>query len=138
MIDYLEVLSEWLDQPHYLLAILILVYMVSATVDFLVGAANAFLTKEVVFSSKTLQLGVIRKLVTLIVMILVMPLAMMLPKEIGIYTLTVLYAGIAGAEVYSILAHVGIVKDGDKHKNLVATLFTQLIENVMQSTSKNK
>lgn len=132
MVNYLEILSEWMNQPHYLLLILVVTYFVAGTVDFLIGTFNAAYTKGVEFSSRTAQLGIIRKLVTLALMILVVPLALMLPLDVGIYSLTILYLGIAGSEVYSIMGHVGIVKDGNKHKNLVGTVFTQLLGNVFR------
>lgn len=133
MINYLEVLSGWMEQPHYLLIILIMIYFISSTLDFVVGSFNAAHTVGVTFSSKTAQIGIVRKLVTLAVMILIVPLALMLPMDVGIYSLTILYVGIVGSEIYSILAHIGIVKDGDKHKNLVGSLFSQLLENLFKA-----
>lgn len=133
MINYLEILSAWMNQPHYLLVILILVYFVSGTIDFVVGTVNAGLTATVQFSSKTAQLGIIRKLVTLAVMILVVPLALMLPMDFGIYSLTLLYLGIVVSEIYSILAHIGIVKDGDKQHNLIGKLFTEFLTKVFSN-----
>lgn len=133
MVNYLEVLNTWMQEPHYLLLILIVLYLVSGTLDFIIGSFNAAYTANVTFSSKTAQLGIMRKLVTLAVMVLVVPLALMLSMDIGIYLLTVLYLGIVASEIYSILAHIGIVKDGDKHKNLIGTLFTNILENVTKS-----
>lgn len=135
MINYLEVLSAWMQQPHYLLIILILLYFVSGTLDFLIGIVNAGLTSTIQFSSKTAQLGIIRKVVTLAVMILVVPLALMLPLDVGIYALTILYIGIVVTEIYSILAHIGIVKEGDKNNSRIGTLFTELLELVFKSKS---
>jgi len=138
MVNYLEILSSWMNQPHYVLIILIVLYFVSSTLDFLIGTVNAGLTATVQFSTKTAQLGIIRKLVTLAVMVLVVPLALMLPMDFGIYSLTVLYIGIVVSEIYSILAHIGIVKDGDKHKNLVGTLFNELFENIFKRKENEK
>jgi toxin secretion/phage lysis holin len=138
MVNYLEVLSKWMEQPQYLLLILAMVYFVSATLDFLFGSFNAAHSPNIVFSSRTAQMGIVRKLGTLGVMILVVPFALILPLDVGIYSLTILYLGIAGSEIYSILAHIGIVKDGDKHKNLVGTLFTNLLESVFNTKDINK
>lgn len=138
MPNYLEVLSVWMAQPHYLLVILIGIYFISGTIDFIVGSFNAAYTPTITFSSKTAQLGILRKVVTMAVMILVIPLALMLPKEIGVYSLTILYLGIVCSEIYSILAHIGIVKDGDKHKNLIGTLFENFLQNVLKSKTSDK
>jgi toxin secretion/phage lysis holin len=138
MVNYLELLSNWMNQPHYLLLILIVVYFLSGTIDFLIGTVNAAYTKEIAFSSRKAQLGIIRKLVTLAVMILVVPLALMLPLDVGIYSLTILYVGIVGSEIYSILGHVGIVKDGNKHENLVGRLFSGLIDYIFRAKEVNK
>jgi len=138
MTNYLEIMSTWMNQPHYVLIVLIVLYFSSATVDFVIGTFNAAYTKGVQYSSRLAQIGILRKLVTLMLMIMVVPLALMLPFDIGVYSLIILYVGIVTSEIYSILAHVGIVKDGDKHKNLVGTLFTQLLNNVTQTVNKNK
>lgn len=130
MVNYLEILSDLMNQPHYLLLILILLYLVSGTLDFVVGSFNAICSNNVVFSSKTAQLGIVRKLVTLAVMVLIVPLALMLSMDVAIYLLTVLYVGIVGSEIYSILAHVGIVKESDKDKNFVGLLFKRLLDSV--------
>ena len=136
MVNYLEILSEWMSQPHYLLLILVVTYFVAGTLDFLIGTFNAIYTEGVEFSSRTAQLGIVRKLATLALMILVVPLALMLPLDVGIYSLTILYVGIAGSEVYSIMEHVGLVKDS--HKNLKGSLFTQLLENVYRAKGVEK
>lgn len=136
MVNYLEILSVWMKQPHYLLVILIMLYLISGTIDFLIGTVNAGLTPTVEFSTRTAQLGIIRKLVTLSVMILVVPLALILPMDFGIYSLMILYLGIVVSEIYSILAHIGIVQETDKHKNLVGTLFIGLLDSILNNKSK--
>lgn len=133
MVNYLEILSLWMQQPHYLLVILITIYLIAGGIDFLIGTTNAAYTEGVAFSTRKAQLGIVRKLVTMAVMILVVPLALILPLNTGVYLLTILYLGIVGSEIYSILAHLGIVKDGDKHKNLIGLLFTRLLESVLKS-----
>lgn len=138
MVNYLEILSVWMTEPHYLFLILIVLYLVSSTIDFVLGSFNAAYTEGVTFSSRTAQLGVVRKLATFAVMILIVPLALMLPLDSGIYLITVLYLGIVGSEIYSILAHVGIVKDGQKHRNLIGTLFTNLLEAVYKNKDVDK
>lgn len=138
MVDYLAILSKWMEQPHYVLIILIMVYFASGALDFLVGAFNAAHTPTMTFSSKKAQLGILRKLVILSVMILVVPLALMLPMEFGIYSLTILYTGIVGSEIYSVLAHIGVVKDGDKNKNLIGTLFSSFLESVFKAKDVEK
>ncbi len=138
MVNYLEILSQWMSQPHYLLLILVVTYFVAGTIDFLIGTFNAVYTKEVEFSSRIAQLGIVRKLVTLALMILVVPLALMLPLDVGIYSLTILYVGIAGSEIYSIMEHVGIVNDSHKYKNLTGSLFTQLLGDVYRAKGVEK
>lgn len=137
MVNYLEVLSGWMEQPHYVLVILITTYLIAASVDFVIGSFNAAYTEGVTFSTRKAQLGIVRKLVTMAVMILVVPLALLLPMDTGTYLLTILYLGIVATEIYSILAHIGIVKDGDKHKNLIGILFTSLLETVFKSKNMN-
>lgn len=138
MVDYLEVLSNWMEQPHYLLLILIGLYFIAATIDYFIGTFNAIYDKNIQFSSRIAQLGIVRKLVTLAIMVIVVPLALMLPFDLGVYSLTVLYLGIVTSELYSILGHVGIVKDGNKHKNLIGSLFTTFIDNLTKQKGDEK
>lgn len=139
MTNYLEILSTWMNEPQYLLIVLIMVYVVAATVDFLVGTVNAAYTRGVQFSSRVSQLGIMRKIVTLMVMILIIPLALMLPLDVAIYSLTILYVGIAGSEVYSILGHIGIVKDGNKDRNnMIGGLFDNILGNVFKEKGIDK
>jgi toxin secretion/phage lysis holin len=138
MVNYLDVLSNWMQQPHLLLIILIMMYTICGTIDFMVGSFNAAHTPTVTFSSQVAQLGIVRKLVTLAVMILIVPLALMLPMNVGIYSLTILYLGIVGSEMYSILGNVGIIQDADKHKNLIGTLFSTILENIFKAKGVDK
>lgn len=132
MINYLELLSSWMTQPHLLLLILVVVYIIAGTIDFIAGTLNAIFTSDVAFSSRMSQLGIMRKLLTLACMILVIPFALMLPFDVGVYTLSILYIGVCVSEVYSILGHAGIVKDGNKHKNILAVLFDNLLGKVLK------
>lgn len=138
MVNYLEVLEHWMKQPHYLLVILIIVYFGAATIDFLAGSINALVTSRVTFSSRKSQIGIIRKLLTLSVMILVVPLALMLPFDLAIWSLTALYSGICFSEIYSILGHIGIVKDGDKHRNMLGSLFNSFIDKIYNNNKLDK
>lgn len=113
-----------------------MMYFIAGTIDFIVGTINAAYTKGVEFSSRVAQLGIVRKLVTLAVMLLVIPLALMLPFDVAIYSLTILYVGIVASELYSILGHVGIVKDGDKHKSLIGELFGNIIDTSLKRSNK--
>lgn len=130
MVNYLEVMSKWMEQPHYMLIVLITVYFVAATIDMIAGTINAVYTEKVQFSSRTMQLGIVRKLITLLLMILIVPLALMLPYDIGVWSLGTMYVAVAVSEVYSIAGHAGIVKDGDKHKNLIGTIFSNFIDSI--------
>ena len=114
------------------LGILVVVYIIAGTIDFIAGTLNAILTSDVAFSSRMSQLGIMRRLLTLACMILVIPFALMLPFDVGVYTLSILYTGICASEVYSILGHAGIVKDGNKHKNIIAVLFDNLLGKVLK------
>lgn len=138
MVDYLELINRWMGIKHYQLLILIIAYLVLSTVDFIVGSLNAVITEDLTFSSKKSQIGIIRKLVILVIMIAVIPLAMMLPLEIGGYSLTVLYSGLVISELYSILAHIGVVKDGNKNENMVATLFQNFLNALTKNNGGNK
>lgn len=131
MINYLEVLHGWVNESHSLLVILVVLYCLTATIDMVTGTINAALTTTIEFRSKAFQLGIMRKVVTLGLMIVIMPLSLMLPLEVGVYSLTILYIGIVVSEIYSIMGHIGMVKDGNKHKNKIGELFSNILETIL-------
>lgn len=133
MVDYLSLLGGWMDKPHSMLVILIGIYFIAAMLDFLAGITNAIYTQDVNFSSRKAQYGIIRKILTMAMMIVVIPLALLFPMDIAVYSLTVLYVGIVVTEIYSVLGHLGIVKDGDKHRNIVGIVFTEFLEKLVGS-----
>lgn len=138
MTDYLSLLGNWMDQPHYMLIILIALYFIAAMLDFLLGIANVVYTDKIKFSSKTAQFGIIRKIGIMAVMIVVVPLALMFPMDIAVYSLTILYTGIVVTEIYSVLAHLGIVKDGNKHRNVVGVVFTEFLDRLLTRDKEEK
>lgn len=138
MIDYLGLLSGWMDKPHYMLVVLACVYAFAAMCDFLAGITNAIYTQKIPFSSKKAQYGIIRKILTLAMMIALVPLAMLFPMDIAMYSLTILYVGLAVTEIYSVLGHLGIVKDGDKHRNIVGELFTGFLEKLLSRDKEER
>lgn len=122
-----------LGNSTYFLLIFIGVYFIAGTIDFLLGTFIASLDKEKDFSSRMAQLGIVRKLATMFIMVLVIPVALTLPFEVGFYSLTVLYVGIVTSEIYSVLGHIGIVKDGDKGKQAVAKILSDLLDNALKN-----
>lgn len=132
MTNYLETISVIMGQAETMLIVLISIYLVAASVDYILGTVIVYLTRKESYNSKIAQLGIVRKLATLILMIIIVPIAMIMPIDIGTYSLIVLYVGIVVSEIYSILGHVGIVEDGNKGANLIGKLF----ENILGAANK--
>lgn len=139
MYDYLSLLSGWMNEPKYMLLVLVSLYLILAGLDMLLGMINAKYSDKVEYRSKAAQLGGLRKIGTWLVMVLVAPIALMFPMDIAVYSLMILYLGIVVSELYSILGHLGLVKDNDKHKYVVGELFTNFLQRILsQANTKNK
>ena len=62
-------------------------------VDFITGTAAAWLNTEIKFNSQAGINGILRKVVSIIALAVCIPIAAMLPDDLGLYTLLALYIG---------------------------------------------
>lgn len=108
MISWLE---NWLLMDDTKIIYILSLIGVANIVDFLIGWINARFNKQKEFSSSKAILGITRKMFIFILLVLFIPFVLLLPREIGITSLYVLYTGYLVSEFSSILAHLGITND---------------------------
>ncbi len=76
-------------------------------VDFITGTAAAWLNTEIKFNSQAGINGILRKVVSIIALAVCIPIAAMLPDDLGLYTLLALYIGYMLMEFTSIVENLG-------------------------------
>lgn len=76
-------------------------------VDFITGTAAAWLNTEIKFNSQAGINGILRKVVSIIALAVCIPIAAMLPDDLGLYTLLALYIGYMLMEFTSIIENLG-------------------------------
>ena len=75
-------------------------------VDFITGTAAAWLNTEIKFNSQAGINGILRKVVSIIALAVCIPIAAMLPDDLGLYTLLALYIGYMLMEFTSIVENL--------------------------------
>lgn len=109
LFDYLHHMSESPEgKVIYILSIICLLMIV----DFLTGTVAAWRNPEIKFRSQEGINGILRKLVSMIVLVACIPVSALVPVEMGVAALFVLYVGYMLMEFKSIvenLSKLGII-----------------------------
>lgn len=96
-------------------------------VDFVVGSLSAWRNPNIKFTSERGINGILRKLASILVLVLCIPVSALIPMEAGMISLIVLYIG------YLVMELASIVENLDKLGVPVAPL-KAFIENMKEST----
>src|SRR5690606_22800158 len=84
------------------------------SIDFTFGWINARFNKNVIFKSGVALYGIIKKVMYFIVLVFFIPVSVIVPEQVGVPALTILYLGYLLSEVNSILSHLELTEDGKK------------------------
>lgn len=112
-------LGAWLENEDTKIIYILLLILIANVIDFLIGWVNAKFNDEVVFSSSKAIMGIARKMILFILCVYFIPVALLIPYEIGVGALYVLFLGYLASEINSILSHLKLSKD-DKNSDLFA------------------
>ena len=86
----------------YLLALI----CVAMVVDFLIGSIAAWRNPEIKFTSQKGIDGILRKLASILVLVVCIPVSALIPAEAGLIALIVLYIGYLVMELASIVENL--------------------------------
>lgn len=130
--DMLNWLSIWLENHNSKIIYLLTLILIANVIDFLIGIIIAVFNPKVKFSSSKAKLGLLIKIMIFIVLIFFIPVALLIPNDLGIYAIYILYVGILYAEIRSILGHLSIASD-EKQVNLLE----QFVNTIFKGDGKN-
>ena len=132
MVTYIELFSSVKDDIDLYLVVLLSIILVSNIIDWSFGWINARFNNKVDFSSNIALYGIIKKMMYFLVLILFSIVALaIIPVEIAITAITMLYIGYLLSEIHSILSHLELTDDGKQGE-----LFRTFIEKIFKGDSK--
>lgn len=108
MIDYLQ---NYLQSDNTKLIYVLALILTANIIDFSIGWLNAKFNPAIAFSSAKAIFGIARKLILFIVLVYAIPVALLMPDELGIGALYILYIGYLLSEINSILNHFKLADD---------------------------
>lgn len=114
MLNWLE---GWLQNDNTKLMYLLCAILIANILDFAFGSINAKFNERVPFSSKKAKNGLFIKIGYFIILVYLIPVAMLLPTEIGVIALYTLYTAYLVIELNSLFAHFRLTED-DKRNDL--------------------
>lgn len=123
MIDYLQ---GFLESDSTKLIYILSCILFANILDTVVGWLNAKLNKKVKFSSSKAIFGVARKITLFVVLVYAIPVALLMPKPLGISALYALYIVYLLSEINSILNHFKLAED-DKSMDPFIEFFKGLL-----------
>ncbi|NYS33234.1 phage holin family protein [Streptococcus danieliae] len=109
--EWYKPLRGAIDTQDELIIFVLSMIIVAMAIDFLLGSLAARINPDIEFRSKDGINGIIRKLVSIVLLVFCIPLSILLPDGIALGSLQVLYLGYLGFELKSIfenLAKMGI------------------------------
>ena len=118
-------LTAWLENDDGRILYLLALILSANMIDFLVGWINAKFNKNVEFSSSRAIYGIVRKLAIFVLLVYFIPVALLVPYDVGIGAIYVLYIGYLVSEINSILSHFRLAED-DKTNDLFVDFMSSI------------
>ena len=120
MFDFLKHFLETEDGKILFILTMIVTAMI---IDFLTGTIAAKVNSNITFNSKAGINGILRKIVSVIVMVFFIPLSVLVPGNMGIVLVYTLYIGYLIMELKSIVENLNKMGiDAEALKNIIELL----------------
>lgn len=101
------------NQARFIHALLVL-FIVSVSVDFILGVGNALFNRNVKFLSGKMKIGLMVKICEIgVTMFILIPIGIIF-GDIGLDMVRIMLIGMVLGEVYSLLGHFGVVDDSSR------------------------
>jgi|SRR3712207_3757481 len=113
-------------QEGKILVILALI-AIAMIVDFITGTIAAYVNPKIEFKSKAGINGILRKIASMLLLLVFLPVSVLIPGYIGIGLVYTLYIGYLFMEIKSIIENIG--KNGTD-----TTLFTDILNKFSELT----
>lgn len=124
-LEIIEYLESLLQDENGKLVYMFTIILLANVVDFLIGFINAKFNPQKEFNSSKAIYGILRKVVTFILMIIFVPIALLVGRTVGLTALWILLSGYLYSEITSILSQLNLAKDGkeDVFSDFIKSIF---------------
>ncbi|WP_437131274.1 phage holin family protein [Peptostreptococcus russellii] len=120
-----DFLRQFVQTEESKILFILSIIAIAMIIDFLTGSIAAFVNPQIEFKSKAGIYGILRKIASMLLLILFIPVAVLLPNNVGIALVYTLYSGYLFYEIKSIIENIG--KNGTD---------TSLFENIIKKIIK--
>lgn len=103
MMDFLRHIIQTEDGKILYLLALIAITMI---IDFITGAIGAWVNKDIEFKSKEGINGILRKIASMLTLLIFVPVSVLIPNDAGVALMYTLYIGYLAFELKSILENL--------------------------------
>lgn len=103
MMDFLRHIIQSEDGKILYLLALIAITMI---IDFITGAIGAWVNKDIEFRSKEGINGILRKIASMLTLLIFVPVSVLIPNDAGVALMYTLYIGYLAFELKSILENL--------------------------------
>lgn len=124
-----EFLKSCVQTQESKVLFILMIIAVAMIIDFITGTIAAYVNPEIQFKSKAGINGILRKIASMLLLIVFLPVSVLIPGNAGMALVYTLYFGYLIMEVKSIIENVG--KNGTD-----TSLFTQFINKLSNNESK--
>lgn len=126
----MEFLQGYLENENTKLLYLLTLILAATMIDFTLGIVNAKFNKNKSFSSSKAIYGILRKIISFILLIYFIPVSLLVPAPVGESAIYVLFIGYLLSELNSILSHLkmtGDNKEGEVFADFIKTIFSKFL-----------
>nr|DAP94875.1 MAG TPA: holin [Caudoviricetes sp.] len=127
VLDIFIFLKECVKTPEGKVLYLLAIISIAMVIDFITGTIAAIVNPKIEVKSKTGINGILRKIASMLLLIVFLPLSVLIPNGAGMALVCTLYGGYLVFEVKSIIEN--IEKNGTD---------TTLFKNILEKISNNK
>lgn len=118
-----EFLKSCVQTQESKVLFILMIIAVAMIIDFITGTIAAYVNPDIQFKSKAGINGILRKIASMLLLIVFLPVSVLIPGNAGMALVYTLYFGYLLMEVKSIIENVG--KNGTD-----TSLFTNLINKI--------
>lgn len=126
ILDIFVFLKECVKTPEGKVLYLLAIISIAMVIDFITGTIAAIVNPEIEFKSKAGINGILRKIASMLLLIVFLPLSVLIPNGAGLALVCTLYGGYLVFEIKSIIENVG--KNGTD-----TTLFKNILGKISDS-----
>ena len=124
-----EFLKSCVQTQESKILFVLAIIAIAMIIDFITGTIAAYVNPDIQFKSKAGINGILRKIASMLLLIVFLPVSVLIPGNAGIALVYTLYFGYLIMEVKSIIENVG--KNGTD-----TSLFTHLINKISDNTNE--